>query len=577
MMYYIKKLLKFVREYKFVSILAPICIIGEVLLETAIPTMMGNLIDNGIQTGDYNYVYSMGAKMIIMAFFALVLGALSAVFAAKGSNGFARNLRRGVFSSLTQFSFKNSDKFTTPSLITRLTQDITFVQQSYMMCLRMMFRSPLMLIMAVIMSVRISGNLSVILVAAIPILAAAVAVISLKTFPRFMEMLKRYDELNASTQENLVAIRVVKAFVRSDYEEKKFNKSADAVRKAQFNAEKLLILTMPIMQFTLYACITAVIWFGGRDIAVGTLESGALISFISYVSNILMSLMMISMFFVNLVLSAASVKRIVEVLDEVPAIADNPDCKLVVSDGSVDFDHVSFSYSDDANNLTLTDIDLHIKSGEVIGVIGGSGSGKTSLVQLIPRLYDVMSGELKVGGHDVKQYSLETLRNSIGMVLQKNVLFSGTISANLRWGNAEASDAEIASACEIACADEFISKLPEGYDYDLGQGGVNVSGGQKQRLCIARALLVHPKILILDDSTSAVDTATDAKIRNGFREVLPDTTKIIIAQRINSVIDADRIVVLDDGRINAVGTHEELLRNNQIYQEVYYSQQKGVE
>ncbi len=577
MMYYIKKLLKFVREYKFVSILAPICIIGEVLLETAIPTMMGNLIDNGIQTGDYNYVYSMGARMIIMAFFALVLGALSAVFAAKGSNGFARNLRRGVFSSLTQFSFKNSDKFTTPSLITRLTQDITFVQQSYMMCLRMMFRSPLMLIMAVIMSVRISGNLSVILVAAIPILAAAVAVISLKTFPRFMEMLKRYDELNASTQENLVAIRVVKAFVRSDYEEKKFNKSADAVRKAQFNAEKLLILTMPIMQFTLYACITAVIWFGGRDIAVGTLESGALISFISYVSNILMSLMMISMFFVNLVLSAASVKRIVEVLDEVPAIADNPDCKLVVSDGSVDFDHVSFSYSDDANNLTLTDIDLHIKSGEVIGVIGGSGSGKTSLVQLIPRLYDVMSGELKVGGHDVKQYSLETLRNSIGMVLQKNVLFSGTIRANLRWGNAEASDAEIASACEIACADEFISKLPEGYDYDLGQGGVNVSGGQKQRLCIARALLVHPKILILDDSTSAVDTATDAKIRNGFREVLPDTTKIIIAQRINSVIDADRIVVLDDGRINAVGTHEELLRNNQIYQEVYYSQQKGVE
>ncbi|HPF53698.1 MAG TPA: ABC transporter ATP-binding protein [Eubacteriales bacterium] len=576
-MYYIKKLLKFVREYKFVSILAPICIIGEVLLETAIPTMMGNLIDNGIQTGDYNYVYSMGARMIIMAFFALVLGALSAVFAAKGSNGFARNLRRGVFSSLTQFSFKNSDKFTTPSLITRLTQDITFVQQSYMMCLRMMFRSPLMLIMAVIMSVRISGNLSVILVAAIPILAAAVAVISLKTFPRFMEMLKRYDELNASTQENLVAIRVVKAFVRSDYEEKKFNKSADAVRKAQFNAEKLLILTMPIMQFTLYACITAVIWFGGRDIAVGTLESGALISFISYVSNILMSLMMISMFFVNLVLSAASVKRIVEVLDEVPAIADNPDCKLVVSDGSVDFDHVSFSYSDDANNLTLTDIDLHIKSGEVIGVIGGSGSGKTSLVQLIPRLYDVMSGELKVGGHDVKQYSLETLRNSIGMVLQKNVLFSGTIRANLRWGNAEASDAEIASACEIACADEFISKLPEGYDYDLGQGGVNVSGGQKQRLCIARALLVHPKILILDDSTSAVDTATDAKIRNGFREVLPDTTKIIIAQRINSVIDADRIVVLDDGRINAVGTHEELLRNNQIYQEVYYSQQKGVE
>lgn len=577
MMYYIKKLLKFVREYKFVSILAPICIIGEVLLETAIPTMMGNLIDNGIQTGDYNYVYSMGARMIIMAFFALVLGALSAVFAAKGSNGFARNLRRGVFSSLTQFSFKNSDKFTTPSLITRLTQDITFVQQSYMMCLRMMFRSPLMLIMAVIMSVRISGNLSVILVAAIPILAAAVAVISLKTFPRFMEMLKRYDELNASTQENLVAIRVVKAFVRSDYEEKKFNKSADAVRKAQFNAEKLLILTMPIMQFTLYACITAVIWFGGRDIAVGTLESGALISFISYVSNILMSLMMISMFFVNLVLSTASVKRIVEVLDEVPAIADNPDCKLVVSDGSVDFDHVSFSYSDDANNLTLTDIDLHIKSGEVIGVIGGSGSGKTSLVQLIPRLYDVMSGELKVGGHDVKQYSLETLRNSIGMVLQKNVLFSGTIRANLRWGNAEASDAEIASACEIACADEFISKLPEGYDYDLGQGGVNVSGGQKQRLCIARALLVHPKILILDDSTSAVDTATDAKIRNGFREVLPDTTKIIIAQRINSVIDADRIVVLDDGRINAVGTHEELLRNNQIYQEVYYSQQKGVE
>ena len=574
--YCIKRLLGYVKEYTRASILTPLCIIGEVLLEVMIPILMGNMIDKGIQTQDFGYVFKMGALMVVMALGALVLGSLSAILGSRAANGFARNLRMGLFGKIENFSFRNTDRFSTPSLVTRLTQDVTYLQQAYMMSLRMMMRSPTMLIMATIMAVRISGNLSIILLAAIPVLGGTIALIAVKVFPRFSEMLRRYDQLNASAQENLIGIRVVKSFVRGDYESKRFENSARGVRNAQFNAEKLLILNEPIMQLTMYACVVAVVWFGCRDIVAGTLESGALISFISYISSILMSLIMLSMVFVNMVLSSASAKRVVEVLDEQPDIDENLNSALSLEDGSVCFDHVDFSYTNDPNNLTLTDVDLSIRSGEVIGILGGSGSGKSSLVQLIPRLYDVLDGTLSVGGHNVKDYSAKVLRDNVGMVLQKNVLFSGTIKSNLRWGDEQASDEEMIAACKAACAHDFIMRFPDGYDTDLGQGGVNVSGGQKQRLCIARALLKKPRILILDDSTSAVDTATDASIREAFRTLFPDTTKLIIAQRINSVMDADRIVVLNEGRIDAVGTHEELLKTNEIYREVYQSQQRGV-
>lgn len=574
--YCIKRLLGYVKEYTRASILTPLCIIGEVLLEVMIPILMGNMIDKGIQTQDFGYVFKMGALMVVMALGALVLGSLSAILGSRAANGFARNLRMGLFGKIENFSFRNTDRFSTPSLVTRLTQDVTYLQQAYMMSLRMMMRSPTMLIMATIMAVRISGNLSIILLAAIPVLGGTIALLAVKVFPRFSEMLRRYDQLNASAQENLIGIRVVKSFVRGDYESKRFENSARGVRNAQFNAEKLLILNEPIMQLTMYACVVAVVWFGCRDIVAGTLESGALISFISYISSILMSLIMLSMVFVNMVLSSASAKRVVEVLDEQPDIDENLNSALSLEDGSVCFDHVDFSYTNDPNNLTLTDVDLSIRSGEVIGILGGSGSGKSSLVQLIPRLYDVLDGTLSVGGHNVKDYSAKVLRDNVGMVLQKNVLFSGTIKSNLRWGDEQASDEEMIAACKAACAHDFIMRFPDGYDTDLGQGGVNVSGGQKQRLCIARALLKKPRILILDDSTSAVDTATDASIREAFRTLFPDTTKLIIAQRINSVMDADRIVVLNEGRIDAVGTHEELLKTNEIYREVYQSQQRGV-
>lgn len=574
--YCIKRLLGYVKEYTRASILTPLCIIGEVLLEVMIPILMGNMIDKGIQTQDFGYVFKMGALMVVMALGALVLGSLSAILGSRAANGFARNLRMGLFGKIENFSFRNTDRFSTPSLVTRLTQDVTYLQQAYMMSLRMMMRSPTMLIMATIMAVRISGNLSIILLAAIPVLGGTIALLAVKVFPRFSEMLRRYDQLNASAQENLIGIRVVKSFVRGDYESKRFENSARGVRNAQFNAEKLLILNEPIMQLTMYACVVAVVWFGCRDIVAGTLESGALISFISYISSILMSLIMLSMVFVNMVLSSASAKRVVEVLDEQPDIDENLNSALSLEDGSVCFDHVDFSYTNDPNNLTLTDVDLSIRSGEVIGILGGSGSGKSSLVQLIPRLYDVLDGTLSVGGHNVKDYSAKVLRDNVGMVLQKNVLFSGTIKSNLRWGDEQASDEEMIAACKAACAHDFIMRFPDGYDTDLGQGGVNVSGGQKQRLCIARALLKKPRILILDDSTSAVDTATDASIREAFRTLFPDTTKLIIAQRINSVMDADRIVVLNEGRIDAVGMHEELLKTNEIYREVYQSQQRGV-
>ena len=572
MKYTIKRLLGFVGKYKFPAILTIFCMIGEVIFEVLIPKYMALLIDNGISLGDTGYVYRMGIVMILLTLGAMALGMLGVIFGARSSTGFAMNLQNQVFGAVEDFSFRNTDKFTTPSLITRMTNDITNVQQAFQMTIRLAMRSPAQLILATFMAIRISKRLSLVLLCAIPVLAGCLYLIATRAHPRFMVMLHRYDDMNASAQENLIAIRVVKAFVRGDYETKKFKKSAGDVRDAQFSAEKLLILNGPLMTLTMYACILAVVGIGGTHIATGQLTSGELISFISYISSILMSLMMLSMYFITLIMSSASAKRLVEVLDEVPDIDENRSSTLQVKDGSIDFEHVNFSYSGSDENPTLADIDLHIRSGEVIGVIGGSGSGKTSLVQLIPRLYDATSGAVKVGGVNVKEYSTDELRGAIGMVLQKNVLFSGTIKENLRWGDLDASDEQIEAACKAACAHDFIMSFPKGYDTDLGQGGVNVSGGQKQRLCIARALLKDPRILIMDDSTSAVDTATDAAIREAFRKICPDTTKIIIAQRLNSVMDADRIVVLDEGRINDVGTHEELLQRNKIYQEVYESQ-----
>ncbi len=572
MKYTIKRLLGFVGKYKYPAILTIICMIGEVVFEVLIPRYMALLIDNGISLGDTSYVYRMGAVMILLTIGAMALGMLGVIFGARSSTGFAMNLQNAVFGAVEDFSFKNTDKFTTPSLITRMTNDITNVQQSFQMTIRMAMRSPAQLILATFMAIRISRRLSLVLLCALPVLAGCLVLIGTRAHPRFMAMLHRYDDMNGSTQENLIAIRVVKAFVRGDYETEKFQKSARDVRDAQFSAEKILILNGPLMTLTMYACILAVVGIGGSHIATGQMTSGELISFISYISSILISLMMLSMYFMMLIMSSASAKRLVEVLDEVPDIDENRSSTVEVKDGSIDFDHVDFSYTGTDENPTLADIDLHIQSGEVIGVIGGSGSGKTSLVQLIPRLYEATAGEVKVGGVNVKEYSTDALRGAIGMVLQKNVLFSGTIRENLKWGDPNATDEEIEAACRVACAHDFIMSFPKGYDTDLGQGGVNVSGGQKQRLCIARALLKNPKILIMDDSTSAVDTATDQAIREAFRTVCPTTTKIIIAQRLNSVMDADRIVVLDEGRINDVGTHEELLRRNPIYQEVYESQ-----
>ena len=491
--------------------------------------------------------------------------------------GFAKGLRKKLFDKVQEFSFANIDKFSTASLVTRLTADVTNTQHAFMMIIRMLVRAPIMLISATIMAIAINSELAVVFLAAVPILGIALYSIAVKAYPLFKTMLKRYDDMNASVQENLIAVRVVKAFVREDYEKKKFTDAANAVREAQIKAEKLLVSSMPIMQFVMYGCMVAITWFGGRMIIGGTLLTGELMSFISYVSQILISLMMISFAFVMIVMSRASVFRIIEIIDEEIDIKDDgKDSGLSVEDGSIVFENVSFSYSKNKDNLTLKNCSFEIKSGETIGIIGGTGSGKTSLVQLIPRLYDVMEGKVLVGGHDVRDLRLDTLRDEVAVVLQKNVLFSGTIKENLKWGNKNANDEEIEESCKAAQAHDFIISFPQGYDTVLGQGGVNVSGGQKQRLCIARALLKKPKIIILDDSTSAVDTATDSKIRQAFKEKLSDTTTIIIAQRIASVCDADRIIVMDEGIIDAIGTHEELLATNSIYREVYESQQKGV-
>lgn len=572
-----KKILSCVGEYKKYAILTPVTIIGEVLMELLIPTIMAMIIDKGIKNGDIGYVAKMGSIMIAMSLLSLAFGALAGRFAAVAGMGFSKNLRAKLFEKVQSFSFSNVDKFSSSSLITRLTTDVTNTQNAFMMVIRMAIRSPIMFIGAIIMAVRINGELSLVLLIVLPLLALALVLIISKAFPKFLAMLEKYDAMNSKVQENLIGIRVVKAFVREKYEKDNFFNTADIVRKAQVSAEKLIIMNMPVMQIAMYTSIVAVLWFGGNMAVNGTVGTGELASFITYITQILMSLMMLSMIFIMLVISRASIQRISEVLDEEPSIKDCENSTEKVTDGSVRFENVSFSYFDDMNNLALENINLDIKSGETIGIIGGTGSSKTSLVQLIPRLYDTTSGTVYVGGKDVKSYSLDELRNNVAMVLQKNVLFSGTIRDNLKWGDENASDAEIIDACKSACADDFVQSFPDGYDTDMGQGGVNVSGGQKQRLCIARALLKKPKIIILDDSTSAVDTATDSNIRKAFREKLSDTTTFIIAQRISSVQDADRIIVMDNGKINGIGTHEELLENNEIYREVYESQQKGAE
>ena len=574
----IKTLLKYAAPYRKESILAPLCVTAEVLLEITIPFLMSRIVDMGIENRDLAYVVKMGLLMIVMALAGMFMGAASSRFSAIASMGFGSELRLAAFRNVQNFSFSNVDKFTTASLVTRLTTDVTNTQNAYQMCIRMLVRSPVMLISATFMALTINRELVAVFLVAIPILATAIGCVLRLAYPKFIAMLARYDRLNASVQENLIAIRVVKAFVRAEYEKQKFKEANDDLMRQSIQAERIVITLMPVMQLTVYSCIIAILWFGGQLIIGGVMLSGELMGFISYVTQILMSLMMIGMAFTQLVISRASIQRIVEVLDEQPEIVGAPQgAGPRLEDGSVQFDHVNFKYARTAGENVLEDICLSIRSGETVGILGGTGSAKTTLVQLIPRLYDITGGELMVGGHPVKEYELDVLRRGVAMVLQKNVLFSGTIRENLLWGDADATDGEVEAACKAASAHDFITSFPKGYDTDLGQGGVNVSGGQKQRLCIARALLAKPKILILDDSTSAVDTATDAAIREALHTHLKGATKIIIAQRVASVSDADKIVVLSDGRIADMGTHEELLRRCEIYRDVYTSQQKGVE
>ena len=572
-----KALLPYMKKYKYSTIFAPLSIIAEVLLEISIPVLMSRIVDIGIPRQDLAYIVKIGLLMVLMAISGMFAGALSSRLAAKASMGFASELRNGLFKSVQSFSFSNIDRFSSASLVTRLTTDVTNAQNAFQMCIRMLVRSPVMLIGATIMAFSINSSLVSVFLITIPILAVTLFLITKTAHPRFIAMLKKYDGLNSAVQENLISIRVVKSFVRSDYEKAKFKNANDGLMDASLRAEKVVIFNMPIMQLSVYACIIAILWFGGGLIANGSMETGELISFISYVTQILMSLMMICMAFTNLVISRASLTRITEVLNEQPVIKDSAQEDLEVADGSIEFRNVTFAYYSTAEEVNIKNVNLKIRSGETIGIIGGTGSAKSTLVQLIPRLYDVNQGEVLVGGRNVKDYKLKTLRSSVAMVLQKNVLFSGTIKDNLRWGNAQATDQEIEEACRAACAHDFITGFPNGYETELGQGGVNVSGGQKQRLCIARALLCKPKILILDDSTSAVDTATDASIRDALKTALKGSTKIIIAQRITSVCEADRIIVMDDGSISDIGTHKELLERNEIYREVYNSQQKGVE
>ena len=570
-----KRLAQCVREYKKDAILSPLYVLMEALLDVAIPFVMADLIDKGIEAGSMNMILRYGAILVGFALVALAFGVLSGRSCARATAGFARNLRHDMFHHLQVYSFSNIDKFSSAGLVTRLTTDVSNVQNAFMMIIRTLIRCPAMLIFAMVMSFRINHDISLIFLAVIPILGIGLYLIISRVHPVFERVFKTYDRLNGVVQENLSGIRVVKNFVREDHEIQKFDAISGTIYKDFSLAERILALNSPLMQGCVYTCMILVSWLGAKQIVIGTMSTGNLMSFFTYIMQILSSLMMLSMVFVMITMSRASAERIVEVLDEQSDITNCDDPVYEVKDGSIQFTDVCFSYAKRPDKTVLDDIDLVIPSGQTVGIIGGTGSSKSSLVQLIPRLYDATGGSVKVGGIDVRRYDLQTLRHNVAMVLQKNTLFSGTIKDNLRWGNPDATDEELVHACKLAQADDFIRAFPDGYETHIEQGGTNVSGGQKQRLCIARAILRKPKILILDDSTSAVDTKTDALIRKAFREEIPDTTKIIIAQRISSVMDADQIIVMDNGRINACGTHEELMATNEIYREVYESQQKG--
>ncbi|MCR5449952.1 MAG: ABC transporter ATP-binding protein/permease [Solobacterium sp.] len=572
----LKTLMKQIGQYKKAAILTPVFMIGEVLMEVLIPYITANLIDEGIEAANMAAVWKYGLIMLVMAFVSLMCGAMSGKYAAYASTGFAANLRRSMYEKIQTYSFANIDKFSTAGLVTRMTTDVTNLQNAFQMIIRMAVRPPMMLILSVIMCITISPSLSTIFLVAVIVLAIALSILIVNTTKIFRQTFEKYDALNASVQENVSAARVVKAFVREDYETDKFKKAAGNLRAMFVKAEALIALNNPVMMMIVYGCIISLSWFGAKQVVSGVLTTGQLTSMFSYIMSILMSLMMLSMVFVMITMSTASAARISEVLNEVPDIANPAEPIMDVENGQIDFNDVSFAYNTEGSGENvLQDIDLHIRSGETIGIIGGTGSGKSTLVSLISRLYDATEGSVAVGGVNVKDYDQEALRNKVAVVLQKNVLFSGTILDNLRWGKEDATEEECIKACRLACADEFIEKFPDKYNSWVEQGGNNLSGGQKQRLCIARALLKDPKILILDDSTSAVDTATDAKIRDAFANTIPDTTKLIIAQRISSVQHADRIIVLNDGKVDGFDSHENLLQSNEIYRDIYETQLKG--
>lgn len=570
-----RKLFRSIREYKKESILAPVFVVLEVFMEVLIPLLMANIIDIGIANGDMGYITEMGILLVVMAILALVFGAIAGNMAAKGAAGYAKNLRHDIFYKIQDFSFKNIDKFSTSSLVTRLTTDITNVQMAYMMTIRLLARAPIMIVLSLIMTFTINTKIALMLLITIPILGGILIFIAKTAHPHFIKVFDEYDVLNNTVQENVNAARVVKAYVREDHEIGKFHKISTTVYNLFTKAEKIVAWNSPTMQFVVYTVVLMMVLIGGESIIGGQMETGQMTSVIVYAMQILSSLMMVSFVFVMIMIAEASSDRIAEVLDEVPEMQNKPDAVMEAPNGDIDFENVDFSYSGEGGSLSLKKVNLHIKSGQTVGIIGGTGSAKSTLVQLIPRLYDATRGCVKVGGVDVRDYNLEALRDQVSMVLQKNVLFTGSIYDNIRWGDENASDEEVQRVCRLAQADGFVQEFPHGYNTMIVQGGNNVSGGQKQRLCIARALLKKPKILILDDSTSAVDTKTDAMIRKAFREEIPDTTKIIIAQRVSSVEDADMIIVMDDGKINGIGTSEELLKNNAIYREVYESQVKG--